>query len=280
MKRTPIKPGIYPKLAFEDYLALDAWNHSDLKVVGAKSAMHAKYRHDNPDPADTDSKRLGTAEHAMLLEPATFEKKLVPAPINEKTQKPYGSDTNAWREYAAKFPGKFICGDEELANLKGMARAVLTHADTKALFTASGLSEVTIVWDEDGVLCKIRIDRMPQGFGRVDLKTCESAAGNDIANALVKYGYHTSDALYRRGCLAHKLPADGVLAFVESSAPYGVRVVEIAENTHKAADAMVGEWLEAVRRAQKSGEWPGYPTGIHAIDAPVWWLKRFADAEL
>lgn len=277
-------PGVYPRVPFETYVSWPALNHSTLRHM-ARSPRHFKHALDHPDKSETDSKRFGTAAHCLVLEPARFAGDVVRAPINEKTGRPYGSDTKAWAEYAALRPGKIVMTDEEIADLKGLSDAVFADEDAAALLgIKSGLSEVCIVWDcpITGLRCKGRVDRwIPREnkrVVRVDVKSTECADWSEFSHSVVKYGYHTQEAFYAIGCRALGFDGDGgLIVAAESAAPYGINVATIDDDTVAIGDKLVREWLGRVKHCLSTGLWPGYFRPCPKFKAPEWYFKRFAD---
>lgn len=280
MKIDPPKPGIYPNTPFETYVSWNAMNHSTLKKI-AKSAAHFKHALDNPEDRETDSKRFGTSAHALVLEPDKFSSMVVPAPVNPKTGEPFGSGTKAWAEYAEQHKGKLVLTPDELDRLQAVAKKLHSHSSASPLLRSAGMNEVAIVWDDPttGLRCKGRVDRLVERFGRVDLKTCESAAWSDLSSSMVNYGYHTQDAFYAMGCDALGVTGEGsAFVCVESEAPHEIAVYTTGPDTMGIARTLVGEWLREIVKCQSSGEWPGYSKDVQVVDAPEWYFKRFASA--
>jgi len=258
-------------------------NHSTLRRV-KQSPAHFKYHRDHRTDNQTTSKRRGTAAHELLLEPDKFEKRVMLGPINPKTGACYGDGTKAWDEFAAANPGRIILTEEEIDSLRSMVEAANKHEDLGPLLAAPGESEVCIVWDcpITGLRCKARIDRRLRtsaGGVSIDLKTCESADDVSLSKSLVAYGYGTQDAFYSRGRKALGLDDVSVFAAIESERPHGIRVYRVGGESRRLFDQMVIEWLSRVAHCQKTGEWPGYDTGVIDVEPPTWFFKQFSDFE-
>ncbi len=270
-------PGVYEDVPFSEYVLIDAVNHSTLRHM-RRSPAHFKHALDDAtDSGETPSKAFGVAGHALILEPARFAKDVVRGPVNERTNKCYGRDTKAWAEFAAQHVGKLILTDDEIERLRGVAKAFAKHSKAPMLMAPGGMSEVVIVWDEGGILCKARLDRLFPTVGAFDIKTCESAEAFVLERALVEYHYHTQDAFYKRGL--RKLGIPPVMTFValESEPPHGVSIFQVDDDTHKAADALIEAWLHRVKRCREAQSWPSYPEDVLQLSAPKWWLSQFAD---
>jgi hypothetical protein len=283
VERGPVpEVGIHPNVPFEQYAAWDALNHSALKHID-DSPKHYKHNRDNPESYSSDALRFGTLIHTLLLEPDRFEHITAPAPINEKTGKPYGMETKAWAEYAAALPGKLLVGEEELDRLDRMAEAIRKHKDSKVLFEHPSQREVCIVWDcpVTGLRCKGRVDLLihlaGKSYLRTDLKSCTSAhPDRDLSKSLTSFGYNTQDAFYALGMEAMGLDSTGTIVAVENHGAHDVVVYGINEETRKASRVQVLDWLGKLRRSLETNEWPGYAESFIEIGASEWYLKLWA----
>ena len=74
-----IEPGVYDDLPANDYHADDAIGHSDCMTLMDESPAKWRWNRFNPEPPKRTFD-IGTAAHAMLLEPNTFEHKFVILP--------------------------------------------------------------------------------------------------------------------------------------------------------------------------------------------------------
>lgn len=276
-------PGVYPNVTFEAYCQWDALNHSRLKRVG-RSPMHFR---EGPPDRETDSKVFGVGFHEMMLEPARFAARVIPAPINDKTGKPFGRETKAWAEYAASRPGKLILTGEEIEEIKAMRDRIVAHPEASMFFEPGNGAqfEVCIVWDcpITGLRCKGRVDvwfmRSNKMVARLDLKSTADAGSAAFGRSVVDYGYHTQDAFYELGCKTLGFDSYGLLLPIESELPHAMQLAPIENDTLQVGRHLVQEWLGKVRACIGTGVWPGYEAGSSvAFKAPEWYLKQFASA--
>lgn len=270
------KIGIYANVPASLYFSLNAMNHSTLKRM-KKSAAH--FKHEATKEAG-DGARLGTAAHTLLFEPQNF--KPIQPPINPKTGNPYGMDTKAWETYAAEHPGAIILSDAEVLVVREQVSAIKAHRTLGPPMTdPSGLNELVLVWydDKTELLCKAKIDRFVPGFGALDLKTVDIAIGADggaFARQAMNLSYHTAQVFYQRGMRACGLTdTTFVFAVVESARPFGIKVYELGDATLACGRSLIVDWLDALAKAIKTGEWPGYSDGVETLEAPEWYLKAF-----
>jgi hypothetical protein len=135
-------------------------------------------------------------------------------------------------------------------------------------------TEVTVVWESDGVLCRVRLD----GFGTEfsswrgwDLKTTDNAAAAASEHNILKYGYHIQRAAYMEGVetIYPSLAGRGKweFAFAEASGACDVIVCDLPGELIELGRL---QWARAKRlwaQCLAANEWPGYPKGKRVIEA-------------
>lgn len=276
MKIAAPKPGKYPNTPFDLYALWDARNHSQLRLI-ERSPLHFQQSVLEDSPA----KIVGRAAHLCLLEPHAFAEQVMLAPVNPKTGKSYGYDTLMYAGAAAECPGSILLSEEDMEACMAMRKAVWAHPGARDILAEQAVSELSCVWKDgaSGILCKMRGDRV-SGRWWVDFKTTEDASPVAFARSVVDYGYDTAQAFYDLGRKAHGITATPVLIVAEKKPPYAVAVYEIGEQTMGTARTRVNEWMARLERCLREKAWPGYDEAITTIEAPVWHLKKFADAEV
>jgi hypothetical protein len=157
-----------------------------------------------------------------------------------------------------------------------VAGAVRANGDAAYLLNLPGESEVTVLWDEDGVPCKGRVDRLAEtvngGNAVIDLKTTRSLA--DFQKAIGTYGIHGQVMHYRRGVMKATGDTDALLPFlivVETEAPYLVQVFQLSQVDANQGGAMCAEAYRRYADCTAADVWPsGVPEGVTATDIPAW----------
>ncbi len=282
-------PGFHAGVSFERYVSIPLLNHSTIKLA-AKSPKHFRWALDNPEEAATesDSKRLGTGTHMLLFEPEQFNSLRIAPPINPKTEKPYGSDSQKWAEYAAANPGKFIVSDQEVTAMRQMVESIRSNPGASDLLDAATSFEETAIWRDPitGLWCKGRLDGRVEGVCLLDIKTTRDLA--TFPRSIIDYSYHTQNVWYCDGMEAMRRPETKMIFIaVENTAPYDCQVVEIEEETLSMARELVRGWRETVRRCQQTGRWYGVQGDpldlsyrrVTTVGAPAWYRQKFMDAE-
>lgn len=142
-----------------------------------------------------DALTLGAAAHCLILEgrAAFDEQYIVGGPINEKTGRPYGDETKAFRQWADQQTRKVI-SDDAYALCCHLNAAVHSHCEAAPLLK-SGTPEGVIRASYNGVDCQIRMDWFDPEIGVLDLKTCHDL--DQFESDCELYRYIPQMAFYR-----------------------------------------------------------------------------------
>ena len=270
-----------------DYLAdaghdVPTLNSSIARVLLAESPWHAWTRHPrlNPDyqPEAREAFDLGTAFHSMMLEGGDAFAVIDAEDYRTKEAK-------GLRD-AARAAGKAPVKAGQWANLLTMERAV--HAQLMA-FDGSptplgdgGAPEQTIVWEEDGVWCRGRLDWLHANRRTVDdLKTTNLGAHPDAwGRTLFNMGLDVQAGFYLRGLKRlFNVEAECRFLVCELTPPYAVSVVALAPDALALADRKVSRAITLWRECLATNTWPGYSPRTHVVDAPPWEYARFNASE-
>ena len=120
---------------------------------------------------DTPALLLGRAAHARILEGRdAYEAQFaLGGPINPKTNKPFGSTTKAFAEWA-ETQGKPVLSHENVDLIEQMASGVAMNSEAVDLLLY-GRSEGVLRTQYCDTPCQIRLDWVHPHRGIVDLKT-------------------------------------------------------------------------------------------------------------
>jgi len=126
-------------------------------------------------PVDNAAFTTGTAAHTLILEgeDAYNNEYEIGGPINEKTDKPYGRETNKFRDYciANEIRPEQILSFEDHDLCKAMKKSCDENSLVGSILS-DGVVEKVIRADYNGIPCQIRMDWFnPKGI--YDLKTCQ-----------------------------------------------------------------------------------------------------------
>ena len=206
-----------------------------------KDAELWKYNKENPQD-ETKAQAFGTALHCMLLEPESFDKKIYVAynaPVNKSTKKPYGRDSQAyknWLETVREVAGeKSIITAEEYKELQIIQKMHWVTVEQVCRLGGKGKPierERKVKWVDSitGQPCLGFIDAMC-GNVIIDIKTT-SLMDDDEIHKKIKNGYFIQAGAYAEALKQIDKAEDPkvILLFIRSKAPYSLRIVEIDED--------------------------------------------------
>jgi len=215
---------------------------------------------------DSDSFFVGRAAHVRILEgrenyAATYT---LGGPINPKTSKPYGANTQAFREWAAA-QKKPVLSHEQVELIEQMASGVSMNNETVDLLIY-GRSEGVVRAEYCGTPCQIRIDWLHPKRGIVDFKTCDDLTWFE-ADAK-RYGYHKQMAFYQ-AVLAQALKGVMVpvhLIAVEKKEPFRCGVWRISNETLQIARQENEAAIRRLLNCRQTDEWPTGYEGIRMLN--------------
>ena len=202
---------------------------------------------------------IGTAAHLAILEVPEFDKRVEEIEADD------------WRTKQAKVlrDEAYECGKVPLLTkdiwlVNEMSDAIERQCD---LFR-DGMSEVTYVWEWDGVPCKARVDyianRRPQGMLLIDLKTASSSSPAAFQRAMLRDGHHLRAAWYLDG-YAHSVATDDKVSYryvvVGKDEPHIVSEFAIGPRSLEWGRRLYRRAMGLFRQCQATGGWPGYRGG-------------------
>jgi hypothetical protein len=237
-----------------------------------ESPLHAWTDHPKLNPAFTRPAEpkfdVGTAAHALLFENA----------------QPVIIDAADWRTNAAKEQrdearkaGGTPLLAHQAAEVTAMVDAVRAHLaalDVDPPLFRDGDAEQTLVWEDDGVLCRARLDWLRNDYTTIDdLKTtARSANPRDwCRTTLWSIGADIQTAFYIRGvkALTGVTPAFRYCV-IETTPPYALSVIDLSPEALVNADAKVDAAIATWRECMRTGVWPAYPTRACSAALPPW----------
>lgn len=260
------------EITWDAYKGLPRVNHSRLKLC-KKSPWH----YQNPRAwKEKPEFEFGTALHALILEPESFDDMYTVEPEGSKNSNAYKA---AVKEIESS--GRKALSDTDFKRLFNMHEAILGDPTSRALFEA-GKAEQTLLWEWDGIPCKARLDWLPDAIPNVivDLKTTKDAHPDRLKSAVLDFCYHTQEAFYRAGWQSvFGKDADGfVFVFCEKpddpeDTPLPPQHYELPPDYRRAGEKAVRAWMNKLKEclALPQGQpWPHYTTGIELLTPPYW----------
>lgn len=221
----------------------------------------------------TPAMEMGTALHCISLDgKKAFD--------NGYIQKPDGISlaTKAGKEWKAGVGRKKVLGtggkDDPWNSVIGMDASLkrLAWFDPEQEDYIKH-NEVSIYWNEFGVKCKARLDRVLIEEGIVlDLKTTDSVEPELFTKKVVGLGYDFQAAYYARAAeKAYGKPFKFIFVCIERKAPYTVDLFEVTPDMMEESVYKVEKALKLYAECDKSGEWPNREPVVRKLDYPGWY---------
>lgn len=263
---------VISRLSRTEYDAIEALNFSRFKVFCEKTPAHFKAY----TSLDSHALEFGEAFHCALLEPEKFARTYVVSPKFDRRTK---DGKAAAAEFEAKNAGKKVLTPEDNALLAQMVRAVREHPIAGALLRRAERTEVACLWtDRFGIARKALLDAVAflntDQTTIYDLKTTQDASPADFGRSIGKFKYHWQAAYYHEALTAvGYAPKHFCFVAVEKTAPYGVAVYRLGEDSIRAAKAQMAPYFRKFAECLKADSWPSYGNTVLDIDAPAWALN-------
>ncbi|WWT39875.1 hypothetical protein [Microcystis phage Mwe-JY08] len=149
-----------------------------------------------------------------------------------------------------------------------------------------GEGEVSGFWldEQFGIWGRMRMDWLSDDATIWDLKTTSGGLADRQLAARIAEGYDVQAGWYERGMIALYPELEGRIryrwVFVETSAPFEVRVIE-ADNTTMELGRRKAAYAAAIfAECLGANHWPGFPAEIARLDYPGWAQSQWMEREL
>lgn len=284
----PLEPGIYDGITERDYHA-DTFAGLEVPVLSAsiaavlmkESPLHAYAAHPKlgAEPReDSEMFDLGTIAHAVILEGTEKKLEIVEAPDWRTKGAQFVRD-------AARKRGMVPILSKNMDAVREMAAAVrqqLSWFRDPPLPLTDGKAEQTMLWQEDGIWCKARVDWLHTSRAVIDdLKTTSRTANpEDYIRTMYNAGGDLQPAFYLRGLKA-LTDIDATFRFIvaENCKPFATSVVSLGPSAIALADDKCSQAIRRWRQCLTSGNWGGYTPRVHHAEPPAWVLAESLEYE-
>ncbi len=249
------------------------------KLITAKSPLHAwtACRRLNPNwkPLNKKTFDIGTAAHRAVLG-CGDDYVAIPEDILASNS---AATTTAAKAFVAdaRENGLTPIKQDEVSQIEAMRDIAHVRLAEYGITLDPARSEIAAFAEMDGIWCRALFDNVPENpaLPIYDYKTCEDASPEACLKAITSYGYDVQAEHY----LAVWKAVTGedrkfVFIFQEKPEPNEVTLVALSGSfrdvgQHRAAKAR-RMWADSIT----TNKWPGYPVGLHEVDAPAWLIER------
>lgn len=260
-------------------------NSSAIKTLITNSPKHAWEGNPKLNPYYVNVEKsdydIGSAAHTLLLED---ERGIVEV------------NADSWRTNAAKAArdgareeGKVPLLPHQAEEVRAMvasARAQLKQHEIGDPFDKPGISEGTIIWTENGVLCRCRPDRIVEPTSNmIDVYDYKTTSASVSPDSIVRYAeqqqWMIQNEFYSRGILAAYDSVERVrYRFIaqETKPPYALAVIDFSPLALGMAERKVNFAMGLWHNCLATDSWPGYDRRVITIEPPQWaqvaWQER------
>lgn len=263
--------GIHDGVGLSDYLLMPALSSGILHTLITRTAAHAAYEQSVSGDA-TKASDLGSAAHAILLEGS--EACIVVCDFAD-----WRKDEAKAKRDDARAAGKIPLLTAQMGEIRRMVDVARAYIEESPLAQewAGSMSERTAKWQENGLICKARFDRVSVKNDLIfDYKTCGGSVNpRDWNRHVIVNGYDIQAAFYQRGYKAiHGREARFVWLAQETEPPYICCFMDMAPDFQAFADSRVSRGIGKWGQAIQTGKWSAYPKRVCSLDVPQWALSQ------
>jgi len=267
-------------MSFADYANIDAVNASTLLTYWGVTPAEARYIQRHGDD-DTTATIVGSATHAAILEPDTFEQIFVTQPtaaqfgFGDFRKKAAKEKRDAWLE---EHKDSITITDSEYQTAIGMRDTTKADKFLSGLLSSPGKNELTLLWtdEESGLKCKARLDRIATYRGwntLIDVKTTRALDDYSLQKSIAMYLYHIRMSWYLDAlqlCFDDKKDIRVFLLWVLNKPPYIGRVTEFEDDGLREGRMQYRRLMKLHAGCLEHNAWPGFPAGEQPLELPDW----------
>lgn len=271
-------PGVY-KTTVKDYhtdslLEKHPTLNASALIDMLRSPLHCWHNHPRLGGASVNREHKkhmerGSALHAMVLGSGEVIRRIDADSYRSK-------EAQAERDAAVanwEIPLLYADYDEIEHAALAVKMQLSEHGDASRAFT-DGQPEMTLLWEERGVWCRVRLDYLADRMVFDDLKGTGVSAEPEsfMRKTLFNLNYDIRAAFYLRGIRALGLHEDPVFRFIvaEMNAPYAISAVACSEELIQAANVKVEQGIRLWRHCLAKNRWPGYGDMSYWAGVPAW----------
>lgn len=300
-----VVPGIFPGLTMAEYLAIPAVSAGVARAVVDECPYLGWWRSPfNParEQEDTKASDVGSLTHQVFLEgsydgiieidPSMYRSKPTKESPQGNIPDGFTNDAIKARRDEIRELGRIPVLMATMAEIHDCADGIARYVESlrqyepavhAALQEGGGQSEVTMIWIDNGVPCKLRVDRISLDYAvSVDLKTTEGGVepGRWGRMQLINQGYYFSAAWYRRG-IEKVTGVQTEYSFLAAmqKAPHLCSLVGVEPAMYDLGARKAQRAIDIWGQCATANNWPAYPARAVYPTLPIWESMQFEDKE-
>ena len=249
----------------QEYRQAEGVNKSTLWEL-RKSPAHYQYILNHPRE-DTPAFRIGRAIHAAVLTPTAYKRDwaVIPAEIDRRTK----AGKEEYALFMEQNAGKEILTADEAETVRSLSKAVRRNQAVSELLKGTRREKPLFWSNDDGILCKCRVDAMKDGI-MIDLKTTTDASTDAFVREALRFGYDVQAAHYLDGYqnkIGGKMPKWYFIA-VEKAEPYAINIIRAGLDFIDHGIVRRNQLLKTLTECRERKCFPDY--GTNEMIMPKW----------
>lgn len=257
-----IRDGIYQNIPEDIYHALPLPSAHKLFTLRKQSPYHYWDKYLNPDRPvekyESTSLVLGKAFHAFVLEPMRAIETVFKSPKCDMRTKD-GKETMA--AFKSSLPsGAIVLQPDDHERLMLMVNNFFKSKKNVENFKdiSGGLNEVTLIWTENGVKMRGRVDRIFNGTLH-DLKTANDVNRFAFGESANRYGYPWQLMIYQRAwkALTGEI-LNPLITAIESERPFGSKYFIVGDAVLEKESEIFSKILDIYTYCLRTNDWFSY----------------------
>lgn len=192
-----IKYGLFTDMHQDEYRQIQALSNSDALMIETSPADFPWSKTAPTNFAKVQTKDMGTALHALLLEPETYDDLILVSSVK-------GRNTKSFENEVAENPNNIVLTAEEAEQIKIMAGSVSAHPTASKLLKVAGPTECSVIVNDpiEMVNLKCRPDKNAvESIGAcIDIKKTADLSkwrsDKEWLNPMFEFGYGHQAAFY------------------------------------------------------------------------------------
>lgn len=234
--------------------------HEGISSTGIKKVKQSPAHYKYPEPFNRSrAMDMGSAIHAAVFELEWFKEKYMLLDDVEDRRKP------EYKKAKEAIGEEFVFVKNEVRHIRGMYKAVRSRKRAIELLQLSGWSELSgFIRDDNGIIRKVRFDRLTACGKILDLKKTQDARRDAFSKSISNYEYDMQAAWYID--TFKMLTGDDADGFrfiaVEEKRPHGVAVYTIDEPSLMIGRDYNNKAYDTYLECVKTDHWPCYSDNL------------------
>lgn len=205
---------------------------------------------------------LGQAFHTLILEPETFEERYAVMPEECAGDGRTKAVKQAREAFELEHADKHPLTPSDFIKLCRMRDSLMEHPAGRPLIEAQGETELSHEWDQNGVRCKVRFDKLVtvNAWGSplvLDLKTTPDASRRAWGSKVRGFRYDIQAGLYLLGAQSYFAIGEAEFAWpvVSTEQPYLSRIYQLEDWQATLAKMAAGDLLTDMAHCYETANW-------------------------